>query len=179
MPGAPGTKNACSRVPQALDTRPKHRNTFIMHRDESVLLLCCSPILPLGSLICPIIPISKTIKRPAPGGLRCLPLMKPAAEESSCKEGTGAARRKRVVRTTTKTVARVSSGTKSSSAAGGGDGGIDLSSKITALVIAVAVGAASFLTKGMKSYQHSIYQLCCGISSTSRWWMGSWKTTLT
>ena len=42
--------------------------------------------------------------------------------------------------------------------AGGGDGGIDLSSKMTAVVLTVAVTAASFLIKSIKSYQHSIYQ---------------------
>ena len=42
---------------------------------------------------------------------------------------------------------------------GGGDVGIDLSSKMTAVVLTVAVTAASFLIKAIKSYQHSIYQL--------------------
>eukprot|EP00563_Minutocellus_polymorphus_P005966 CAMPEP_0181029760 /NCGR_PEP_ID=MMETSP1070-20121207/5370_1 /TAXON_ID=265543 /ORGANISM="Minutocellus polymorphus, Strain NH13" /LENGTH=345 /DNA_ID=CAMNT_0023107091 /DNA_START=145 /DNA_END=1184 /DNA_ORIENTATION=+ len=41
---------------------------------------------------------------------------------------------------------------------GASSGSIDLSSKTTAVVIAVAVAAASFLIKAMKTYQHSIYQ---------------------
>ena len=76
----------------------------------------------------------------------------------------GGETRKRVIRTTTRTVVRSGNSTKttvtrsSGSGESANDSNIDLSSKATAVVIAVAVGAASFLIKGMKSYQHSIYQ---------------------